>query len=217
MRLRCSEQHLKHAQRIANTGSIERDLTTGISVWSDELYRILGVGRDFPPNFENFLSLVHEDDRAKLAARMRSITDLKAEVQVRADEYRIVRPDGEMRVIQPVWEVMFGDRGNATHLLAALKDVTELRAAEKRQRETEQQLQLEFRRAAGQFREIAESLPQGIFVYSGEEILYANPIFRSSGMIPSMSLVDCRRRTRFIRTTCQRCKGASPPAWRGRS
>jgi PAS domain S-box-containing protein len=166
-RLRRSEQHLKHAQRIANTGSVERDLTTGVSVWSDELYRILGVGRDFPAIFENFLSLVHEEDRAKLAARMRSIADLKPGMQVKADEYRIVRPDGEIRVIQPVWEAVFDDRGNATHLFAALKDVTELRAAEKRQTEIEQ----------GQFREIAESLLQGIFVYSGDEILYANPAF----------------------------------------
>jgi len=166
-RLRRREQHLKHAQRVANTGSIERDLTTGVSVWSDELYRILGVGRDFPPIFENFLSLVHEEDRAKVAARMRSITDLKPGMQIEADEYRIVRPDGEVRVIQPVWEAVFDDRGNATHLFAALKDVTELRATEKRQREIEQ----------GQFREIAESLLQGIFVYAEEDILYANPAY----------------------------------------
>jgi PAS domain S-box-containing protein len=136
-----SQRHLKHAQRIAATGSVERDLVTGVSVWSDELYRILGVGRDFPPTFGNFLGLVHQDDRAKLAASMREVADLKPGMQVRPDEYRIVRPDGDIRVIQPVWEAMFDDRSSATHLFAALKDVTELRAAEVRRCEMEQQLQ----------------------------------------------------------------------------
>jgi PAS domain S-box-containing protein len=136
-----SQQHLKHAQRIAKTGSIERDLITGVySVWSDELYRILGVGRDFPTTFESFLGLVHEEDRAKLAASMRAVADLKPGAQLKPDDYRIVRPTGEIRLIEPVWEVMFDVGGNPAHMMAALKDVTELRAAETRQREMEQQL-----------------------------------------------------------------------------
>jgi hypothetical protein len=76
-RLRRSEHHLKHAERLANTGSIERDFATGASVWSDELFRILGVGIDFPRSFESFLTLVNKDDRATLAATMRAVADMK--------------------------------------------------------------------------------------------------------------------------------------------
>jgi PAS domain S-box-containing protein len=140
LRLRRSEEHLKHAQRLANTGSVERDFATGSVIWSDELYRILGVGRDFPATFESFLSLVHKDDRAALVARMRAIPNLKPGERVEPDEYRIVRPDGEVRVLQPAWEAIFDDRGEATHLMAALQDVTALRAAEARHRDTELQL-----------------------------------------------------------------------------
>ena len=139
-RLRRSEQHLKNAQRLASTGSIERDFTTGDAMWSDELYRILGVPRDFPRSFESFLTLVHEEDRAGLAASMRAVADMKPGTQLRPNEYRIFRPNGEIRVIQPIWQVIFDDRGKATHLIAALRDVTELRTAEARQREIEQQL-----------------------------------------------------------------------------
>jgi len=109
-------------------------------LWSDELYRILGVPRDFGRSFESFLTLVHKDDRADLAASMRAVADLRAGAQLRPREYRICRPDGEIRVIQPVWQVMFDDGGKATHLIAALRDVTELRNAEARQREMEQQV-----------------------------------------------------------------------------
>lgn len=98
-RLRRSEQHLKNAQRLANTGSIERDFTTGDALWSDELYRILGVPRDFARSFESFLTLVHKDDRPGLAASMRAVADLKPGAQLRPNEYRICRPDGEIRVI----------------------------------------------------------------------------------------------------------------------
>ena len=136
-----SQQHLKHAQRIANTGSIERDLITGAVVWSDELYRILGVARALAPTLDHFLDLVHPEDRARIAARMRSASDLKPGAPAQPDEFRIIRPAGDVRLLQAVSEVTFDDRGNAIHLFAALRDITELRAAEARRREMEEQLQ----------------------------------------------------------------------------
>jgi PAS domain S-box-containing protein len=46
LQLRRSREHLAHAQRVAGTGSFERDLRNGHIEWSDETYRIYGVSRD---------------------------------------------------------------------------------------------------------------------------------------------------------------------------
>jgi len=110
-------------------------------VWSDELYRILGVARALAPTLDHFLDLVHPEDRARIAARMRSASDLKPGAPAQPDEFRIIRPAGDVRLLQAVSEVTFDDRGNAIHLFAALRDITELRAAEARRREMEEQLQ----------------------------------------------------------------------------
>ena len=47
-RLQRSEDHLARAQRIAHTGSIERNLRTGAVAWSGETYRIFGLDPNRP-------------------------------------------------------------------------------------------------------------------------------------------------------------------------
>ena len=67
--LRRAREHLEHAQRVAATGSSERDLETGALVWSEEMYRLGGGERaSFALSDENILGLVHENDRERLRA-----------------------------------------------------------------------------------------------------------------------------------------------------
>jgi HAMP domain-containing protein len=63
--VRRSQEHLARAQQIARMGSDLRNLRTDEAEWSDELYRIFDVSREtFVPSTDNFLKLVHPDDRA---------------------------------------------------------------------------------------------------------------------------------------------------------
>jgi two-component system cell cycle sensor histidine kinase/response regulator CckA len=56
---------MEQAQTMARVGSWERDLATGRTWWSNELYRILGLEQGkCEPSFEAWLSAVHPDDRA---------------------------------------------------------------------------------------------------------------------------------------------------------
>ncbi len=60
-------------QRLTSSGSWEFDVATGVSLWSDGTYDILGVPRGDPaPPFDEFVdTLVHPDDRVAL----RSLVD----------------------------------------------------------------------------------------------------------------------------------------------
>lgn len=136
--LRRARDNLNRAQRIARTGSNLRDLATGAMEWSDEAYRIMGVEPGASaPTAETFLHLVVPDDRPKV---------LWANAQAAAGhcpepiEYRIRRSDGEVRHIRHEAELVYDKNGEPTAVADVLHDVTELRAAEARQRELEHQL-----------------------------------------------------------------------------
>lgn len=133
-----SQQHLLQAQRVAGTGSLERDFKTGEIECTEGFYRLFGVDETtFVPTTDRLLALVHEDDRERVRA---AATGTKQGISPPPMEYRIVRPDGEIRMLRREAEVSLDDRGQPTRLLLAFKDVTELRAGEERQRQLERQL-----------------------------------------------------------------------------
>ena len=137
--LRRSQRHLEHAQSVAAIGSVERDFVTGVEQWSPEMFRILGIEREsFERTDENILALIHEDDRARVKA---GIERARAGIGVPSAEYRIVRPDGEIRTLYAEADFLSDDAGKPARLLTVFKDVTKLRAAERRHAEAEQQLQ----------------------------------------------------------------------------
>jgi hypothetical protein len=56
---------LENSRRIACVGDWDCDFANHHLVWSDEIYRILGISRrDFPPDSETFCQQVHPDDLA---------------------------------------------------------------------------------------------------------------------------------------------------------
>jgi PAS domain S-box-containing protein len=137
-RLRRSQQHLDQAQRVAATGSVERDLATGAEEWSDEMYRLLGVERDaVAPSDETVSALLHAEDRARVQEATRLA---RSGFAPRAGEFRIHRADGEIRTLYCETEFVRDDKGKAIRSMAVFRDVTELRAAEVRQKDMERQL-----------------------------------------------------------------------------
>ena len=134
-RVRDSEDQLKRAQRLARMGSDLRDLRTGEREWSDETYRIFGVDRDsFEATLENVFRMVHPQDQPRLVAN-RSKTIVGACPP--PIEYRIVRPDGEIRNIYREWELICDEAGQPTQLLGTVHDVTEQRRTEAQLRQAQ--------------------------------------------------------------------------------
>jgi PAS domain S-box-containing protein len=91
-----SQQLLAQAEELAAIGSWEWDVQTGEVSWSEELYRLSGLDPNrFKPSFEGFMSTIHPDDRSTMAA---VIEEVLASHEPFATEYRVVRPDGSVRV-----------------------------------------------------------------------------------------------------------------------
>jgi PAS domain S-box-containing protein len=136
--LRESQAKLNQAQRVAKTGSVWRDFSKPGAEWSDETCRIFGTTREtFVPNPENFLALVHPEDRALLRA---SIADSEQGNSPRPLQYRIIRPDGMERWVYREAELIYDETGRLLGRMSTYKDVTDEREAERRQAELESQL-----------------------------------------------------------------------------
>jgi PAS domain S-box-containing protein len=123
------ERQLKVAQEITHIGSWEWDLGSATVTWSDELYRIYGlVPRSREITFEVFLSMVHPDDRRRVADE---IGGALARGGGRfAHRERIVRPDGTVRDLDTLGEVLVDKAGRPTGLIGTCRDITEERRRE---------------------------------------------------------------------------------------
>lgn len=136
--LRRNRDNLNRAQRLAKIGSFERDLRTGEVVCSEEHYRIFGWDpSDPPPTKEEFLRLIDPEDRASYDA---SMTASENGLPAPPLTYRIHCPDGSIKWIYTELETIFDGAGDPVRRIGTIRDVTELRAAEERQRELERQL-----------------------------------------------------------------------------
>ncbi len=136
--LRRSRENLIRAQRIARTGSFERDFITGKIEWSDGMYDLLGIKKGAAlPGPETLIKLVHPDDREKFLAYRKGELSGNTIMPI---EYRIMRPDGKERIVHRESNVVFDERKRPIHLYGTLQDITEQRLAEHRKLELERQL-----------------------------------------------------------------------------
>jgi PAS domain S-box-containing protein len=122
-RLSRSEMRLQEGQRLAHFGSWEWDISRNKVIWSDELYRIYGFSKDrFTPSYESFLEHVHPDDLELVKSAL--FDALRAARPFHYD-HRIVRPDGDVRMLATAGEVVTDERGKPTHLRGTCFDATE--------------------------------------------------------------------------------------------
>ncbi|TCS61776.1 bifunctional diguanylate cyclase/phosphodiesterase [Varunaivibrio sulfuroxidans] len=131
---------LRDAQRAAQIGNWDMDGRSGELWWSDSVYKIFGIeDTEEAITLRRFLGLIHSDDRARFEL---AITDIgrggrgeRGERGVRAgggfdESHRIVRPDGEERIVQWRGRVVHDEDGGVGRLRGTVMDVTEERRAE---------------------------------------------------------------------------------------
>ena len=129
------EAILEEAQRIAHLGYWDHDLQTDLRTWSDETYRILGLApQERTVTSAVWQDLVHPEDR-------RMVNEALAEALrggPRYDvDYRMVRPDGAVRVVHSKGDVTRDESGRPCRIFGTVQDITERKRAEEDLRESE--------------------------------------------------------------------------------
>jgi PAS domain S-box-containing protein len=124
------------AERIAHFGWWERDFITNHVSLSDEVSRIFGVRPvDLPEWHGRWLELIHPEDRPRAAeAAAAALRPGGPRYDV---EYRVVRPDGTLRVIRSQGDTTWDALGRPLRQFGVLQDITELRQTEQELRASE--------------------------------------------------------------------------------
>ena len=126
--LRESEARLHHAQRMAKFGHWSWVVETGEVQYSPEAKAIFGVTPEMALVTDaEYYDLVHPGDRNRVRALTDEVLAGHAEYVI---EYRIVKPDGEIRHIHELAEVVYDGAGTPVTMLGTLQDITERRQAE---------------------------------------------------------------------------------------
>lgn len=126
-----SVARLKESQAIAHIGSWELDLITDRLTWSDEVYRMFGLGpQEFDATYETFLDIVHPDDRAAVDAAYAG--SLRQGCETYEIEHRIVRPkSGEVRVVYEKCRHIRDGSGRIVRSVGMVQDITERKRVER--------------------------------------------------------------------------------------
>ena len=130
-----SEARLERAQRIARVGWWERDFVTNHVSLSDEASRIFGIEPvDLPEWHDRWLKLIHPEDRRGAAEAAVAALQGGPRYDV---EYRVVRPDGALRIVHSQGDVTWDESGRPLRQFGVMQDITELRQAEQELRASE--------------------------------------------------------------------------------
>ena len=142
---------LVEAERIAKVGSW-RQHRDGRIVWSDEMYRILGIAPEkFTPSPESVSALIHSGDRTAMQSRVAAAFAGQAVDEV---EFRVMRPDGSERHVIARAEAARSATGQVDYVTGTVQDITERQRAEAAVRD-----------AATRYRQLFEANPHPMWIY----------------------------------------------------
>jgi PAS domain S-box-containing protein len=141
--LRESEGRLRRAQEAARVGTWEFNIPTGEVLWSDMIWELLGLepggGK---ATIETFGEFIHPDDRESAWRNMNRAIEHGDDL---ADEFRIVRTNGEVLWLAAKARVVQTADGRAVRMIGVNIDITDQHRALDELRESEERFAKAFR------------------------------------------------------------------------
>jgi len=128
--LRNSHRQLLEAQKIGHIGSWELDIKSGKMSCSDEFYNIMNLE---PSQLDNgiisIMEVIHPEDRKNVEM---SLTDSINEHKSFSNVYRLIIPDGSVKILSSKGQVITDSEGNALRVVGTEQDITEQKTAEEK-------------------------------------------------------------------------------------
>jgi len=134
---------LELAEEVAHFGSWEWDITKLRATWSPGMFRIFGVEPQTQGlTWEEYTSFIHPDDQESALKNAQIM--LNAQLNHRENfDYRIIRPDGAVRILHAQRQVKEVDaQGKAKVIVGVDQDVTEQRQAEEALKKSEERFRV---------------------------------------------------------------------------
>jgi PAS domain S-box-containing protein len=217
--LRRREQQLLATQQLAGLGSWQWDVATNRVSWSEELFRIYGlVPEAFGATYDAYLERIHPEDRARIHAAVQQAYEAGGPFEF---EERIVRPDGEVRVLHSRGEAYRDENGRTVRLVGACHDITQRKRAEEALQRAHNELERRVEERTAELArtnealqaEIAERLRTQEALARSEE-QYRSLIENGSDVI---GIVDPSGLVRYTSPSTERVLGILPEDLIGRS
>ncbi|MFO0887774.1 MAG: response regulator [Isosphaeraceae bacterium] len=130
-----SERRLRLALKASRTEVWTWELATDRFTWSDEseTLRTFRLGAS-AGKLERFRQLVHEDDRGRVFEALQDAISRGAPYQC---EFRMVRPDGEVRWVTNLGVVQYDEARQPAAMIGTITDVTDRKRAEEALRQAD--------------------------------------------------------------------------------
>ena len=126
------------AESLTGVGYWSLRLADNSAYWSEQVYRIHGVSPErFSPSLDNVLDFFQPEERAGIVDQFNHAISERTGF---AFEARLLRPDGQERIILSRGACELGPDGAAAAIIGVVQDVTEQRRAEAVQREQAERL-----------------------------------------------------------------------------
>src|SRR5580692_2817347 len=123
-----SKAWLEEAQRVAHVGYWVWDLETNRLIVSDEYCRILGLApKKDPIDLARVRETIHPEDREYV---FRTAEEAIRSGERAECEHRILRPNGEMRVVHSLGDLKKDSSGRPCQMFGTTQDITERKRAE---------------------------------------------------------------------------------------
>jgi PAS domain S-box-containing protein len=185
-RLQESKARLEEAQRVAQIGHYEWNLVANRVTWSAELYRIYGL----PPqegsiDMAMVREMMHPDDREHVFGAVEDV--VRSGVNAAA-EHRVVRPTGEVRIVQAIGTVKRDASGRAHEIFGTVQDITDSKRAE----EERQALSRDLQESKAWLEEAQHVAHVGYWVWDLQtnRLIWSDETYRIFGLTPQEGPID---------------------------
>jgi PAS domain S-box-containing protein len=164
--IRANEQRLHLATSTGNIGIWDWNIEKNVLNWDTSMYSLYGIKKDdFNGAYQAWIQTIHPDDKAYNDEEIQAAINGEKEY---APEFRIIRPDGTLRILKASSFTFRDSNNNAYRIIGTNIDITERKMSEEALRESE-----------ARFRFISENIDDLLWSYSLSENRFT---FISSGV-----------------------------------